>query len=90
MLELNSIQTQGLEQNFGGVQGYLCKNLGFSEKWKYFGMYKAVDLVQGFVDQSFKWCTVDRWAEVATGLPECGLASVSVAGVSPGEKVVGM
>jgi hypothetical protein len=30
MLELNSIQIQGLEQNFGGVQGYLCKNLGFS------------------------------------------------------------
>jgi hypothetical protein len=24
-----------------------------------------VDLVQGFVDQSFKWCTVDWWAEVA-------------------------
>jgi hypothetical protein len=46
-------------------------------------MDKAVDLVQGFVNQSFKWCTMDRWAEVVAGLPECGLASVSMAGVSP-------
>jgi hypothetical protein len=27
--------------------------------------------------------TVDRWAEVAGGLPECSLAIVSVARVSP-------
>jgi hypothetical protein len=46
-------------------------------------MDKAVDLVQGFVDQSFKRCTMDRWAEVAAGLLECGLASVSMARVSP-------
>jgi hypothetical protein len=48
-------------------------------------MDKAVHLVQGFVDQSFKRCTVDRWVEV------CGLASVSVAVVSPrgAEKVEG-
>jgi hypothetical protein len=45
-----------------------------------------VDLVQ-----SFKRCTMDWWAEVAAGLSECGLASVSVAGVSPRgvEKVEG-
>jgi hypothetical protein len=45
-------------------------------------MDKTVDLVHGFVDQSFKRCTVDRCAEVVAGLPECSLASVSVAGVS--------
>jgi hypothetical protein len=55
-------------------------------------MDKALDLVQGFVDQSFKRCTVDRWAEVAAGLPKCGLASISMAGVSPrgAGKVEGM
>jgi hypothetical protein len=55
-------------------------------------MDKVVDLVQVFVDQSFKQCTVDRWAEVVVGLPKCGLASVSVAGVLPrgAEKVEGM
>jgi hypothetical protein len=41
-----------------------------------------MDLVKGFVDQSFKRCTMDWWAEVAAGLPECGLASIFVAGVS--------
>jgi hypothetical protein len=33
MLELNSIQIQGLEQNFGGVQWYLSRNLGWINLW---------------------------------------------------------
>jgi hypothetical protein len=36
-----------------------------------------------FMNQDSERCTVDRWAEVAVGSLDCGLADVSVAEVSP-------